>query len=34
MLEKWKRSLDKGKYVAALFMDFSKDFDTINHDQN
>ena len=21
MLEKWKRALDKGEYVAALFMD-------------
>ena len=32
MLEKWKRALDKGEYVAALFMDLSKAFDTINHD--
>ena len=32
MLEKWKRALDKGEYVSALFMDLSKPFDTINHD--
>ena len=30
MLE--KRALDKGECVSALFMDVSKDFDTINHD--
>ena len=30
--EKWKRALDKGEYVSALFMDLSKAFDTINHD--
>ena len=32
MLEKWKKALDKGEYVSALFMDLSKAFDTINHD--
>ena len=32
MLEKWKRALDKGEYVSALFMDLLKAFDTINHD--
>ena len=32
MPEKWKNTLDKGKYVGAVFMDFSKAFDTINHD--
>ena len=32
MLEKWKRALDKGEYISALFMDLSKAFDTINHD--
>ena len=31
MLEQWKRTLDKGEYVSALFMDLSKAFDTINH---
>ena len=31
MLEQWKRALDKGEYVSALFMDISKAFDTINH---
>ena len=32
LLEKWKRALNKGEYVSALFMDLSKAFDTINHD--
>ena len=32
MSEKWKRALDKGEYVSALFMHLSKAFDTINHD--
>ena len=32
MLEKWKSALDKGECVCFLFMDFSKAFDTINHD--
>ena len=32
MLKKWKRALDKGEYVSALFMDLSKAVDTINHD--
>ena len=32
MLEKWKRGIDNGAYVSALFMDLSKAFDTINHD--
>ena len=32
MLEQWKRALDKGEYISALFMDLSKAFDTINHD--
>ena len=32
MSEKWKRVLDKGEYVSALFMHLSKAFDTINHD--
>ena len=31
MLEKWKRALDKGEYVSALFENLSKAFDTINH---
>ena len=31
-LEKWKRTLDKGKHMSAVFMDLSKAFDTINHD--
>ena len=32
MSEKWRRALDKGEYVSALFMHLSKAFDTINHD--
>ena len=31
MLEKWKRGIDNGVYVSALFMDISKAFNTINH---
>ena len=29
ILEKWKRALDKGKYISALFMDLSKAFNMI-----
>ena len=32
ILEKWKKAVDKGECVSALFMDLSKAFDTINHD--
>ena len=32
MLEKWKRGIDNGAYVSALFMNLSKAFNTINHD--
>ena len=32
MLEKSESSLDKEKYVGAVFMDHSNAFDTINHD--
>ena len=32
MLEKWKKAVDKGECVSALFLDLSKAFDTINHD--
>ena len=32
MLEKWKNTLDKGGFVCTIFMDLSKDFDTMNHD--
>ena len=32
MLEKWKNTLDNGKYVGAVFMDLSKGSYTINHD--
>ena len=32
ILENWKNMLDKGGYVCAMFIDLSKDFDTIHHD--
>ena len=32
MLEKWKSALNKREIICAVFMDFSKAFDTINHD--
>ena len=32
MLEIWKKVLDKGGYVCAIFMDLSKAFDILNHD--
>ena len=31
MLEKWKIALDKGDNICAFFVNFSKVFDTINH---
>ena len=32
MIEKWKKSLDEGGMFAAVLMDLSKAFDTINHE--
>ena len=32
LLEIWKKVLDKGGYICAIFMDLSKAFDTLNHD--
>ena len=32
MLEMWKRILDQGGYICAIFMDLSKAFGTLNHD--
>ena len=32
MLEIWKKVLDKGKYISAIFIDLSKAFDTLNHE--
>ena len=32
MLEIWKKVLDKGGYICAIFMNISKAFDTLNHD--
>ena len=31
MIEKWKSDLDQSMKVAAIFMDLSKAFDTLNH---
>ena len=31
MLGRWKKTLDKGGYICAIFMDLSKAFDTLNH---
>ena len=31
ILERWKKTLDKGGYICATFMDLSKVFDTQNH---
>ena len=33
MLEKWKEAVDKGECVSKSFLNLSKAFDTINHDQ-
>ena len=32
MLEKWRKTLDKGQNVCTVFIDLTKVFDTINHD--
>ena len=32
LLEKWNRSIDRGKLSAALLTDLSKTFDYLNHD--
>ena len=32
MLEKWRKSLDKGGYEGVILMGLSKAFDTLNHD--
>ena len=32
MIEKWKHSLDSKGHAAAIFMDLSKAFDTLNHE--
>ena len=32
MLEKWKKTLDKGKHAAVVFMNLLKAFGTINHE--
>ena len=32
LLEKWMRSIDRGKVFGALLTDLSKGFDCLNHD--
>ena len=32
LLEKWKKSIDRGKVFGALLTDLSKAFDCLNHD--
>ena len=32
MLQKWRKTLDIKGYPGAILMDFSKAFDTINHE--
>ena len=32
MLEIWKKVLDKGGYICAIFTELSKAVDTLNHD--
>ena len=32
MFEKWKKAVDNGECVSALFLDLSKAFDAINYD--
>ena len=32
LLEKWKRSIDRGKVFGTLLTDLSKAFDRLNHD--
>ena len=32
MLENFKKALDKGNSVSAIYMDLSKAFNTLNHD--
>ena len=31
MIELWKKALDEGKNIGAIFMDLSKAFDSLNH---
>ena len=31
-MKKWKKAVDNGEHVSALFLDLSKAFETINHD--
>ena len=31
MIELWKKALDEGNNIGAIFMDLSKAFDTLNH---
>ena len=31
MIDNWKNTLDKDRFVVAIFMDLSKAFDNVNH---
>jgi len=31
LIEKWLTDVDEGKYVSAVFLDFKKAFDMVNH---
>ena len=31
MLEKWRNTLDKVKFIGVMFMDLAKAFDSIHH---
>ena len=33
LLEKWKRSIDRGKVFGAILTDHSKAFDCLNHNK-
>ena len=34
MSEKWKKILDQGGYICAIFIDLSKEFDKLNDDSS
>ena len=32
LMDEISKSLERGEYVVGVFLDFSKAFDTVNHD--